>query len=358
MRAAERRIAIERELNVTGRVNVAALARQLAVSPISIRRDLNLLVDSGVARRVHGGAIAVQPPSEPRPPIVRRRPSAASTHGIIGLVVPSSRYYYTGVLEGVKDAAIEAGVRVALMVSGYSVDEEHAQIKRLVDRGVIAVIVTPAQIPQRNTETYEMLRELSVPVVLMERDGGDEYAILDSVRSDHELGTRLAFRQLAEDGHRHVALVAAEGTATSGWLRAGFESARALFDSGSAEHMSIPSAPEYAPELIERIETVLDRFAERGTTAAVVHSDVAAGVLAERARERGLPLTVIAYDDEVAALADPPLDAVAPPKREVGRLALRLALERAHNGTEIITPRHITVPPALVLRREMEWSEL
>jgi DNA-binding LacI/PurR family transcriptional regulator len=69
-------------------------------------------------------------------------------------------------------------------------------------------------------------------------------------------------------------------------------------------------------------------------------------------------LTVIAYDDEVAALADPPLDAVAPPKREVGRLALRLALERAHNGTEIITPRHITVPPALVLRREMEWSEL
>ncbi|MBY6060158.1 substrate-binding domain-containing protein [Microbacterium esteraromaticum] len=353
MRAAERRSAIERELNLTGRVDVAVLARQLSVSPISIRRDLNDLVEKGIARRVHGGAIAARMPSASGPQIVRRPPPARSEGGIIGLVVPSSHYYYAGVLEGVKAAAVEARVRVALLVSGYSQEQELAQIKRLVDRGVTSLIATPAVIPERDPRTYEALREVGSPVVLLERDGGDDFAMLDSVRSDHEFGARLAFQQLADDGHRSVALVSAERTPTAGWLRAGFEAKRGLFD-GATERMAIPSAPEYAPELQESLDTVLDRFAQLGTTGALVHSDLAAVALAQRARERRMDVTVIAYDDEIAALADPPMDAVAPRKHEVGRLALMTALERAGQSADDVVPRHVTVPPAFALRRALE----
>lgn len=52
---------IRSRLDVDGRVRVMALARELAVSEMTIRRDLDLLVDEGVAHRVRGGAVAVGP---------------------------------------------------------------------------------------------------------------------------------------------------------------------------------------------------------------------------------------------------------------------------------------------------------
>lgn len=43
-----------------GRVEVAGLARELAVTPETVRRDLTALERRGVLRRVHGGAIPVE----------------------------------------------------------------------------------------------------------------------------------------------------------------------------------------------------------------------------------------------------------------------------------------------------------
>jgi DNA-binding LacI/PurR family transcriptional regulator len=64
-------------------------------------------------------------------------------------------------------------------------------------------------------------------------------------------------------------------------------------------------------------------------------------------------VAVIAYDDEVAALADIPLTAVVPPKREVGEQAARLLLERvaeARAGTAAAARRHLELLPTLRVR--------
>lgn len=42
-----------------GRVEVAAVAQELDTSEVTVRRDLDLLADSGVLRRVHGGAVSL-----------------------------------------------------------------------------------------------------------------------------------------------------------------------------------------------------------------------------------------------------------------------------------------------------------
>lgn len=52
---------IRTRLDVDGRVRVMDLAGELDVSEMTIRRDLDLLVDEGVAHRVRGGAVAVGP---------------------------------------------------------------------------------------------------------------------------------------------------------------------------------------------------------------------------------------------------------------------------------------------------------
>src|SRR5436190_10193026 len=45
---------------VQGGVDVTSLVTDLGVAPETIRRDLRVLVDRGVLRRVHGGAVAVE----------------------------------------------------------------------------------------------------------------------------------------------------------------------------------------------------------------------------------------------------------------------------------------------------------
>ena len=58
MYAAERRVVLAQRLAAQGRVSVVEAADELGVSGETVRRDLAALERSGVARRVHGGAVA------------------------------------------------------------------------------------------------------------------------------------------------------------------------------------------------------------------------------------------------------------------------------------------------------------
>jgi len=60
MYAEERQQEILRLARAEGRVDVATLAEQFAVTAETIRRDLTMLERAGVLRRVHGGAIPVE----------------------------------------------------------------------------------------------------------------------------------------------------------------------------------------------------------------------------------------------------------------------------------------------------------
>jgi DeoR family fructose operon transcriptional repressor len=61
VQALERLEMMRRLLDTDGRLRVAQLASELDVSEMTIRRDLELLVDEGIAQRVRGGAVAVGP---------------------------------------------------------------------------------------------------------------------------------------------------------------------------------------------------------------------------------------------------------------------------------------------------------
>jgi DeoR family fructose operon transcriptional repressor len=58
--APERHQQILETARAQGRVEVAGLARELSVTPETVRRDLTALERRGVLRRVHGGAIPVE----------------------------------------------------------------------------------------------------------------------------------------------------------------------------------------------------------------------------------------------------------------------------------------------------------
>lgn len=351
MRGQTRRDAISEWLARHGSAKVSELAQLTGSSPVSVRRDLAALEAQGVIRRLHGGAVLAS--SSGHLP----HPHATEIHDddvpVIGLVVPASGYYFASVLDGIRSAARDMRVRMVLAVSAYSGERERMQIARLVELGASGLIVTPSSTIDVDERTFRDLVDVRIPAVIMEREVNDELRRLDVVRSDHASGALEAFSYFAENGHRGTALISLAETPTIRPLSDGFRRAATLFDNARIETMRFARDPSDHHEADQFLEDALRQCVAIGATSAVVHTDVGAIEFAQIIQARGMQIphdfSLIAYDDEVAAMADPPLDAIRPPKYAVGRQAVSLLHERmAGSGTA--APRHVTLLPELITR--------
>ena len=88
MNSKSRRESIAECLRREGEVSITALAVQYGTSEMTIRRDLDLFVADGVARRTRGGAISVQTRSF-EPPILKRSAHMADAKKRIGVAAAS-----------------------------------------------------------------------------------------------------------------------------------------------------------------------------------------------------------------------------------------------------------------------------
>jgi len=248
-------------------------------------------------------------------------------------------------------------VRLVLGVSHYRPEVEAAQVERLVALGVGGFVIAPTTRDRSPHELAAWLRSIPVPVVVVERrvDGVTALSELDQVRTDHEHGTVLAVEHLAGLGHERVGLAVYDRTPTARHVRAGFATAMERFGVERGPDVSL-SKGEDDPALLGReIADLLDRCAQTGTRAVVVHTDDHAARVVEAALDRRMrvpeDLAVVAYDDENAELAVVPLTAVTPPRRELGREALRVLVDRAEaSSDERRPPRHVDLLPRLTVR--------
>ncbi|MGW6685196.1 substrate-binding domain-containing protein [Streptomyces sp. NPDC054961] len=369
-----------------GSVRVADLAGELDVSPVTLRRDVEAMAARGEIRRMHGvisrveagrpapvgaagtvgtvgalgtvGAVGTAeaggPPSGPgdaggsagggaaRGGGADGTPGAAPggsgllVGAVVGMVVPTTEYYYADVVRGAREVVEARGARLTVGLTRYLPGEDRTQVDRLLSTGADGLLLTPnwatgSPGPGEGAWTAE----LPVPTVLVERwaPPGHPAASLDRVASDHAHGAARAVRHLAGLGHRRIALASRE-TPTSARLRAGFEAAVAALGLEPAPAWAAAGpGPRTEAEVFARaLEYLRAAVTEGGVSAALIHSDTDAIMLIPRLQALGVrvpeDLAVITYDDEVAGLADVPLSAVAPAKREVGARAAELLLSR------------------------------
>ncbi|MFF2042810.1 substrate-binding domain-containing protein [Kitasatospora sp. NPDC058170] len=354
MNAAQRHDAILRRLRRSGSVRVAELAEQLGVSLITVRRDIVSMEQRGLLVRVHGGAMLRRPPKAERPARRAAAPAPARMRSI-GMLVPSTRYYFHELVLGAQAYADAHRVRLVLAVSGHDPGDpgdpgdladgdaecDLREVQRLVALGVEGLLLTTATTP-----VPLWLNDLKVPFVLVERRQPLELDPVDYVASDHEYGAFLAFRHLAAQGHRRIA-VFSDSTPTSPWIHRGYDAARRMFDLD-------PGMPKVnTPYDVKALEDFLDAALAAGATAILAHSDDKAVLLLQwlNARDLSVPddVALVSYDDEVAAFADVPITAVAPPRRVIGhtaaqRLLTVLAADRRP------TLSHLQLLPALHIR--------
>lgn len=348
--AEERQAAILRAIELRGAVSATEIAERLGVSTVTIRRDITLLADQGLVRRVHGGAVSIKPATRPGGG-ARQEPRAT-----VGLMLPSATYYFSSVIRGAEAAAAARGVRLVLAITNYFPEEDRRQLGRLLDLGVDGLLVSTAGAPDLDPALADWLDDIAVPLVLVERRVDlPQASHIGHVRTDHAAGARLALHHLASLGHSSVAIAAREGSPTTRWLLEGHAEAvaKGVLDAGGPEPVLLPFSGENPYVRDTALDALLDQCKKHGTTGVLVHSDEDAIALAQAARARGLTvpddLSIVAYDDEVAALSDVPLTAVAPPKAEVGRLAVETLLQQL-TGPSDQPVQHVSILPRLVVR--------
>ncbi|MBD0676283.1 substrate-binding domain-containing protein, partial [Streptomyces sp. CBMA156] len=321
--AEERRSRILEVVRDLRTVRVVDLATRMGLSAVTVRRDVAVLADDGLLHRSHGSV------SLPR----AKSAAAGGADRVLGMLVPTVGSYFDEVIGGARAAAAAAGARLVLAIAPYESDNDRAQVGQLLDSGVDGLLLTPNWRPAGG-EDGPWTGGLPVPAVLVERrppaDG--EGALLDSVGSDHRHGVLLALRHLVSLGHGSVLLAAREDTWTAHRVRTGYAEGTALLGLEPQPVIDIRRPGVDSEAVAERIAEA----AARGVRAVLVHNDQDAIQLPPLLRARGLQVpddvALIAYDDVFAALAAPPLTAVAPPKRAVGAAAVELLLRRLDRG--------------------------
>jgi len=333
-----------------GAMRISDLSQALGAAPVTIRRDIAQLAAEGLVRRVHGGVALIASGETGTDDGIE-----ALSGRTLGMLVPSLDYYWPDVARGAEETAVELDMRVVLRGSSYETEDDKPQLERLVDRlGADALIIAPRMDAPTAERTIEWLAGAGLPVVLLERSAtvGAHHAVMESVVTDHALGAAMAVRHLTSLGHRKVGAVLAANSPTRphvrrGWLEAAAECG---FDPAETVEALVPDAR--SPQRDAVLDDVLDRCRSTGTTALLVHADAEAIALVQHCEERHLAvpgdLSIVAYDDEVAGLFSPPLTAVRPPRRSIGRAAVRLVADRFADPDR---PTHrVVISPSLRVR--------
>lgn len=340
------------QLRDHGAIRVAEVVAALGISDGTVRRDLEVLEQQGRLVRVRGGAVPPGAPLSTHAVAVDPRPgeSVRPADGVaLGMLVPSTTYYYPQVIRGVQSVISRAGARLVLGVTDYDRDRDLDQLRDLIRSGCQGLLVTTATGPVIPAQVRELLEECGLPSVLVERRSADRFDRAEYSLSDHRQGAFRAVEHLAVQGNRSVALFA-HATPTARLVIEGYTQAVQLLGLD-------PTAPVRTPhsgaDRIAELEAFAMVCRDSAATAALVHSDQEAILLVQRLRTQGVRIPedveVIAYDDEVAAFAEVPLTAVAPPKFEVGRTAATALLDRL-TATEILPIRQTVLQPRFVFR--------
>ncbi|OIV38361.1 DNA-binding transcriptional regulator [Mangrovactinospora gilvigrisea] len=344
-----------------GSIRVAQLAEKLGVSQVTVRRDVEALAARRMLDRAHG---AVSWPSGASVPAARPSGEAAAAAGeprlVLGMVVPNAAYYFAEIIKGAREAAAEAGVRLVLGFSGYRERQDAVQVERLLGGGVHGMLLAPGWLAAReDAARADWVAELDVPTVLVERRGlpGSPVETLDRVCTDHGYGVQLALRHLTELGHRRIVLAARDDSPTALAVRTGWTENCPRLGVTQGGPILTTQPAEADPQAFEKVLDAVEKaISDGGTTALLVHNDVSAIELMQGLDARGIrvpdDLALVAYDDEVAALADTPLTAVAPPKRMVGRAAVEILVQQARAAAvgEEWPRRHLDLLPRLNVR--------
>jgi LacI family transcriptional regulator len=268
----------------------------------------------------------------------------------IGVLVPNSSHpYFAELIRWIEEAAFQLGYNIILCnVQGGrgAGHKQGAYLRLLMEKRIDGLVLVASG---ADGEQDLLARHENVPIVQLDRALPGLSA--DLILASQDEGAYQATRHLIELGHRTIACVSGPEDLPCARSRvAGY--VRAMEEAGLAPghehivHAEFTSAGGHAAfgRLLAQ---------PHPPTAVFVTSDLMAlgGLCAAGAASVRVPhaLSVVGFDDIAGArYASPPLTTVAPPKREMARLAIELLAQRIKGAPDPL--RHVALESSLVVR--------
>lgn len=264
------------------------------------------------------------------------------------VVVPDiTNPFFSSILQGFKDVALENGYHVLLGDTGNSLEQERNFINLVKERVVDGVILTTARLPKE--EILSVSQEIPVVLACEYIDGFD----IPTVSIDNVSAARQAVEYLISLGHRRIGMITGPlGVILSKDRVKGYYQALNLHE--------IPIDGVLIQEgnfsVKSGYETMLKLLALEAPPSAVfaTNDEMAVGAI-KAIKQKGLSvpkdISVIGFDDiPLCELIETELTTIVQPKYDMGYQAMRMMLSIIINKGNL-TRKQIVLPHRLMVRK-------
>ena len=280
--------------------------------------------------------------------IARSLKGAAS--GMIGMIVPSiSDMFFSQCAEAVETVARQHGSLLIVMASHDDPSIEFENVQQLLLHRIDGLILSSAQ--SRNTRLHKRLRELTVPVVGLDRPL--QKAGLPSIVSENFQGAKEGTGHLLDHGHKLVLCLHVKPELYT--IR---ERVRGYMSAMKAARLQ-PVAVAITSTDDARACIAKYNASSKKKLGIFVANNLAARYTWQALKSLGLDIptqvALLCFDDfDLANTLAPPVSVVQQPVDELGKRAAKLLFERMRNlrpTAETMSSSPICLPTQLILRQ-------
>lgn len=267
---------------------------------------------------------------------------------VIGVVAPElTSSYYMMILESLRKSLEKQKMRMLIMLTDFSKDEEVNAIRHLLRSDVCGIVCFSEQKEMQDELVKLIQNNVSVPFFLISMVETNPYC--DSLCLDVRQDVNLAVKHLKELGHTRIAYVGEKLTSN---MRDAFISI--------IEECGLDFVPEYIVETATRFEQSGAEGAEEllslpvpPTAIFCAYDEIARGVITTAAL-KGLSvpedLSVVGSNDILSAqFMNPPLTTVADFVEDAGALVSGLIIKRVNRKDKPI--ENIRLNSRLIVRK-------
>ncbi len=320
------------------------LMEEHSLSRTTIRRAIDALVEAGrLERRPGSGTFVTDRLASIRPD--RLQPMR------LALIIPTfSSPFYGEMIDGMEQAARSHDLKIMLNQSNYRLETENEQLLEVAkDPTIAGAVVVPGAVDRPAPGALKVI-EAGKPLVYVGR--WPKGLKCDTVSTDYLAAAKLAVGHLIEQGHRAIAYVEGAPHFQGFSPQSGY--GEALKDARIAQRPELVCLSDLPPQ--EAGHAAVSDLIRRGVafTAVFARNDVTAVGVMRALREAGLNIpadvSVAAINNSLLARSlDPPVTTVDPYPSTLGRLALKLLLDRILGGYDG-PPIRMTLEPSLNTR--------